>query len=440
MSKLFCTDYYQLSMVSAYMLCDRANDIAGFEAFVRKINPLTNIYGTHYEIDNDAYHSVTQFIYQIKYELETKKEELFNLFWAIIKKDLENGENLRSQWMDLDIEFEFNLLEPNSVIKPYMPIFQYKGPRWLGQLLETPILLLLNSQIGLNTFKKFGDDDLGSTLYHKLTAIVYPMGNSTYQHYLETVKQKLNKYRRILPTEILLLEAGFRRAPSYKAAVDVAKNAILCGWNGTSNVGAYIDGGLAIEKIGGSCAHSYVMSFEDEMEAFKTWMKIFPNSTLLIDTYDTLQAAKNLVKEGLKPKCIRIDSEPLDELTKEVRTIFDNADWKDVQIFISGDLTPKRLKKFVEQGIPFNRCMAGTKLVNIDGAERINAGMVYKLVEYEKNGHIYRPQKYSQGKESIGGLKKIVTNESSYWFVNGKKFSENFAEVKNIKPTMEKRS
>ncbi|MFK5969794.1 MAG: hypothetical protein QM487_06700 [Candidatus Marithrix sp.] len=60
-------------------------------------------------------------------------------------------------------------------------------------------------------------------------------------------------------------------------------------------------------------------------------------------------------------------------------------------------------------------------------------------VEYERNGNIYRPQKNSQGKESIGGLKKIVTDENSYWFVNGQKFSENFAETKNVKPTMERK-
>ncbi|MBE9562708.1 MAG: hypothetical protein IMF12_07595, partial [Proteobacteria bacterium] len=239
MSKLFCTDYYQLSMVSAYMLCDRANDIAGFEAFVRTINPLTNIYATHYEIDNNAYNSVVKFIQQIQYDLETRKEELFDIFWEIIKKDLQDKEILRSKWMDLNTWFEFNLLEPNSIIKPYMPIFQYKGPRWLGQLIETPILLLLNSQIGLNTFKKFGSDDLGSTLYNRLAEIVYPTGNSTYQNYLRKVQQKLDKYRKILPTEILLLEASFRRAPSYKVAIDVAKNSILRGWNGTSNVGAY---------------------------------------------------------------------------------------------------------------------------------------------------------------------------------------------------------
>ncbi|MFK5969793.1 MAG: hypothetical protein QM487_06695 [Candidatus Marithrix sp.] len=208
----------------------------------------TNIYATHYEIDNNAHNSVTKFIQQIRYDLTIKKAELFDIFWKIIQKDLQDKEILRSKWLDLDTKFEFNLLESSSIIKPYIPIFQYKGPRWLGQLIETPILLLLNSQIGLNTFKKFGNDDLGGTLYNRLAEIVYQTGNSTYQNYLQKVQQKLDKYRKVLPTEILLLEASFRRSPSYKVAIDVAKDSILRGWNGTSNVGAYIDGGLTIDK------------------------------------------------------------------------------------------------------------------------------------------------------------------------------------------------
>jgi nicotinate phosphoribosyltransferase len=150
------------------------------------------------------------------------------------------------------------------------------------------------------------------------------------------------------------------------------------------------------------------MSFESELESFRAWDEVFPGSTILIDTYDVTRAAEMLVKYNIKPNDVRIDSDPLDEYAIEVRAIFDSAGWNDVGIFISGDLTPEVLRDYEDRGVPFTKCMAGSKYLNNGWGNDCNCGFVYKIVEYiNENGNRVLPVKLSTGKRSYPGLKRF---------------------------------
>ena len=108
---------------------------------------------------------------------------------------------------------------------------------------------------------------------------------------------------------------------------------------------------------------------------------------------------------------VRIDVQPLDELARKVRAALDAVGWTDVKIFLSGDITPNMLLAFEESGVPFDACMAGTAYANIAGVEKVNAGFVYKLVQFEKktglNPQIYYPEKKANGKNSYASLKTV---------------------------------
>ena len=129
---------------------------------------------------------------------------------------------------------------------------------------------------------------------------------------------------------------------------------------------------------------------------------------MLIDTYDIKNALNLLVDNNIKPAVVRIDSEPLDQWAIYTRAFLDSKGWNDVKIFISGDLTPERLRDYEKRSVPFDMCMAGTEYVSIGDVSAINAGFVYKLVQFESGGEVHYPQKKSKGKGSISGLKLLT--------------------------------
>ena len=95
-------------------------------------------------------------------------------------------------------------------------------------------------------------------------------------------------------------------------------------------------------------AHSWVMGFADEIDAFRQYMRIFgERTTLLIDTYDTVAAARRIVASGLKPAAVRLDSGDLLALSREVRQIFDSGGLSATRILVSGDLDEYRIAELV---------------------------------------------------------------------------------------------
>ena len=404
------TDFYQLSMCVAYVLTDSANDKCGFEAFYRRTNKFINP-------DDDFYYfsgakEVIELMEMTKRELQDP--EYLETFIELVKDKLPKDRKdlyiklIRDKWKYLDKDFHYTVYPENAKLFPYVPAVQFYGPKFIGQILETSIVNIVNGKTGFNTKDKLDNFD---NLYQrdKLRSLVSPEFSNPdiMEDYVDELFKSAEEYRN--STSKILLEAGYRRACSFDVAKIASEIALASGWNGTSNTSIadkYLD------KINGTMAHSFIMGHRTQLEALFKWNMVYPNSTILSCTYDVMECLELMITYNIKPVMVRIDVEPLADLARKVRDRLDSVGWVDVKIFLSGDLTPERLRKFEEDGVPFDACMAGTSYVNVGGTDKVNAEFVYKLVEFEKDGKRYFPEKKAKGKDSKGGLKEVTFDPS----------------------------
>ena len=201
----------------------------------------------------------------------------------------------------------------------------------------------------------------------------------------------------------MVAEFGSRRAHGLEAACLAARAACLAGCSATSNVEA---GRLFDLPLTGTMAHSWVMAFDDEIEAFRHYMGLFgERSTLLIDTYDTVTAARRLVASGLRPTAVRLDSGDLLALSRQVRQIFDEGDLVATRILVSGDLDEHRIQALVRGGAPIDGFGVGTAISVVSDAPAL--GGVYKLVETMEAGQARPTVKLSTGKRTFPGRKQV---------------------------------
>ncbi len=191
-----------------------------------------------------------------------------------------------------------------------------------------------------------------------------------------------------------------RRDHGVDASIKVAKNTYMVGFMGTSNL---LAGKIYGIPVFGTMAHSYVMSFESEEEAFRTFAEDFPNTTLLIDTYDVLEAARKvieLVKQGYRIKGVRIDSGDLVSLSRKVREMF-RQHGLELLIFLSGDLDEYAIDSLLKNGAEVDAFGVGTRLGTSADIPYLNG--VYKLVEDESGPRV----KLSPGKVTLAGKKML---------------------------------
>ena len=188
----------------------------------------------------------------------------------------------------------------------------------------------------------------------------------------------------------VVMEFGLRRAQGPDAGIYGARAAIIGGCGSTSNV-------LAAQMFDVACAgthaHSWVMSFESELEAFRAYARIYPTNTLLlVDTYDTLHSGvPNAIKvfdemkaKGLKPIGIRLDSGDLAYLTKKARKMLDDAGHSDCKICVSGDLDEYILSSLHQQNAKIDSYGIGTKLITSSDVPAL--GGVYKMSALQVDG------------------------------------------------------
>ena len=215
-----------------------------------------------------------------------------------------------------------------------------------------------------------------------------------------------------------------RRDHGADAALKAARAAYVGGASGTSNVLAGRAYGIPIR---GTMAHSYVMAFEDELEAFHAFVRDFPDrAVLLIDTFDVEEGARRAVEvfkqldvSGSKNWGVRIDSGDLAVLSWSVRKILDDAGLEDVKIMLSGDLDEYRIKRFMDDDVPVDQFGVGTQLGTSGDAPSL--GTVYKLVADAAGPKI----KLSTGKATLPGCKQV------YRFGAGGKFSHDLIASEN---------
>jgi nicotinate phosphoribosyltransferase len=198
-----------------------------------------------------------------------------------------------------------------------------------------------------------------------------------------------------------------RRDHGADAAMKVARSAAVAGCGGTSNVAAAMRYGL---RPMGTMAHSYVLAFDTEREAFRCFIESFPrNTTLLVDTYDPLDGVRNAIAAGRDAGVVlagvRLDSGDLLSLSREARRLLDEAGMAETRITASGDLEERRIAELVAAGAPIDLWGVGTELGTSRDSPVVNG--VYKLVARRHGGVWQGVWKRSADKATIPGPKQV---------------------------------
>lgn len=200
-----------------------------------------------------------------------------------------------------------------------------------------------------------------------------------------------------------VVEFGSRRAQSPEAGVLAGRAAYIGGCEGTSNVET---GFRYRAHVFGTAAHSWVMSFASERQAFEQLQKLLGERTAyLIDTYDTLNGARLAAELGKPLWGVRLDSGNLVKLVPAVRKILDDAGLRDAKIMATGDLNEFKIHELVAAKIPIDVYGVGTDLAT--SADAPSLGVVYKLVELEDGNGPRYTAKFSHEKHTLPGAKQI---------------------------------
>jgi len=200
-----------------------------------------------------------------------------------------------------------------------------------------------------------------------------------------------------------IVEFGTRRAHTPEAGVVGARAAYLGGCAGTSNTLAGFRYGIPVM---GTAAHSWVMSFCGETEAFRQLHRLLGEHTVqLIDTYDTVEGARRAASVGGPLWGVRIDSGDLLELSRRVRAILDDAGLREAKIMASGDLDEYKIRQLVQAGAPIDAFGVGTQLAT--SADAPAMGAIYKLVELDLGGIHRFTAKMSEDKVTLPGAKQV---------------------------------
>jgi nicotinate phosphoribosyltransferase len=200
-----------------------------------------------------------------------------------------------------------------------------------------------------------------------------------------------------------VVEFGTRRAHTPEAGVLGARAAYLGGCAGTSNALAGFRYGIPVM---GTAAHSWVMAFAGEAEAFRQLQRVLGESTIqIVDTYDTLEGARRAAQTGRPLWGVRLDSGDLPALSRQVRTILDQAGLSDAKIMASGNLDEYRIRDLVNDGAPIDVFGVGTELATSADAPALSAN--YKMVELDIQGIKRFTAKFSEDKISFPGAKQI---------------------------------
>ena len=204
-----------------------------------------------------------------------------------------------------------------------------------------------------------------------------------------------------------VVEFGTRRAHTPEAGVLGARAAYIGGCIGTSNTLTGLRFGIPVM---GTAAHSWVLSFPSEIEAFRQLQKLLgPDTVQLIDTYDTIEGARRTAKLGGPLWGVRLDSGNIVSLAGQVREILDQAGLHGAKIMASGDLDEYKIRDIVASGAPVDAFGVGTELATSGDAPSM--GTVYKLVELDISGIKRFTAKFSEFKQTLPGAKQLFRLE-----------------------------
>ncbi|MCS7083297.1 MAG: nicotinate phosphoribosyltransferase [Bacteroidetes bacterium] len=346
------TDLYELTMAAGYVEQGLHHVEATFELFVRALPPRRGY------LLLAGLEQVVQYLEQLRFTEEQLAYLRALPVFAHVRPAF--WEYLRT----LRFTGDLWAIPEGRVVFPGEPILRVRAPIVQAQLVETYLLAALN---------------LGIAVATKASRVVQAAQGRA------------------------VIDFGSRRAHGPEAAVYAARAAYIGGCVGTSNVEAGYRWGI---PVFGTMAHSWVMAFGNELEAFRAFHRVFPeHTTLLVDTYDTLEGVQHAIALGGSIRGIRIDSGDLVYLSQQARSRLDQAGLRQVRIGISGDLDEYRIWDFLRRGGVADWFGVGTKMVTSEDAPWV--GGVYKLVELSYNGAERFVLKLSQAKRTYPASKQV---------------------------------
>lgn len=341
------TDFYQLTMAYAYWKSGKAEQQAVFNLFFRK-NPFQSGFtlaaGLDYVID---------FCRNFHFDKD-------DLEYLASMRNSDGTATFEPDFIDyldqMEFECDIQAVEEGTVIFPHTPMIKVTGPLIQCQLLETPLLNIINFQTLIAT---------------KAARIKYAAKGDD------------------------VLEFGLRRAQGIDGALAASRASYIGGCSATSNVMA---GKLFGIPVSGTHAHSWIMSFDSELEAFLAYADAFPDKCVfLVDTYDTINGIKNAIEVGkvLKEKGkdmlgIRIDSGDLAYYSNIAREMLDEAGFPNAKIVASNDLDEQIITSLKIQEASIDVWGVGTKLVT--AYDQPALGAVYKLAAVKTEEGVWEPK------------------------------------------------
>ncbi|WP_455539824.1 nicotinate phosphoribosyltransferase [Terrisporobacter sp.] len=354
------TDLYQLTMLNGYYEKNIHEDIVVFDMFFRK--------------------NACNGGYTIICGIEQLVEYINNLHFS--DGDLEYLKSLglfSDKFLDFLKEFKFTgdiyAVEEGTIMFPKEPIITVKAPLYQAQLIETALLTIVNFQ---------------SLIATKASRVCYAAKGDP------------------------VFEFGLRRAQGPDAGTYGARAAVIGGCAGTANV---LAGKMFNIPVVGTQAHSWVQKFDNELDSFRAYAHVYPDTCLLlVDTYDVLKSGvPNAIKvfdelkaKGHKPMGIRIDSGDLQYLSNEAKKLFEKAGHYDLTYTASNDLDEYTIASLKSSGAAINSWGVGTKLIT--SSESPSLGGVYKLAGSYDGDKLIPKIKVSEDAEKINnpGFKKVV--------------------------------
>jgi nicotinate phosphoribosyltransferase len=332
-SALF-TDLYELTMAQAY-LAERMEELAVFELTFRKMPPNRNY------IVAAGFADVVDFLSGLR-------------FTAADLDYLRSHKEFSPAFLGFLAALRFSgdvyAVPEGTVVFPNEPLLQVVAPVIEAQLIETFVLNQIHFQ------------SLAATKAARVVGAA--RGRS-------------------------VVDFGSRRSHGTDAALKVARATYLAGGDGTSNV---LAGKIYGIPVVGTVAHSYVQAHDDEFASFQSFAALYPQTTLLVDTYDTLEGVRKVIAlyrklgDRFRVRAVRLDSGDLGHLAIQTRKMLDEAGLPNVKIFASSGLDEYRIREIVSAGAPIDAFGVGTKLAVMEDAPDLD--MAYKLVEYAGKGRL----------------------------------------------------
>jgi len=327
------TDLYQLTMAAAYWQAGTHEQESVFHLFFRRL-PFKGGYAIAAGLA-----PALEWIRDFRF----RETDLTYLRGLRTKNDRPLfQEGFLNYLAGLELRLDIDAIPEGSAVFAHEPLLRVQGPILHAQLIETALLNIVNFQTLIAT---------------KAARVCLAAGGP-------------------------VMEFGYRRAQGPDGALSASRAAWIGGCDSTSNVLAGKTFGIPVR---GTHAHSWVMSFDDEQEAFDLYAEAMPdNSTLLVDTYDTLrgvdraiETARKLRAKGHELSGIRLDSGDLAWLSQQARTRLDAAGFPEVKIVASNDLDEHLIESLRHQGARIDLWGVGTNLVT--AADQPALGGVYKL-------------------------------------------------------------